>query len=53
MLIEPKDLFVDFETYCKTCKYSELNENKDPCDECLAIPVNENSQKPVSWKAKE
>lgn len=45
-------LEVYFDQYCKTCKYYELKENKDPCDECIAIPMNENSHKPINWEAK-
>lgn len=48
-----KDKEVDFFKYCKECKYSTINENKDPCDECLAYPTNENSEKPVNFKEKE
>lgn len=44
---------VDFATYCKTCKFSELPEYEDPCDDCLMYPVNENSHKPVKYKEAE
>lgn len=43
---------VDFAKYCKTCKFSELPEYEDPCDDCLMYPVNENSHKPVKWEEK-
>lgn len=45
--------FVDFEKYCKTCKYKETKEVLDPCNECLSNPVNENSMKPVCYKEAE
>lgn len=46
---------VDFERYCATCKYSAVTEDENglmdlPCDECLAHPVNEDSQKPIYYK---
>ena len=44
---------VEFGTYCKTCKYEELKENEEPCDECLDIPYNEYTNKPVRWEEKE
>lgn len=44
---------VDFETYCKACKYKNLSENKDPCDECLDIPINLNTTRPIKFEAKE
>ena len=44
---------VDFNKYCKTCVYSESKESDDPCDECLATPMNEYSHKPVMYKEKE
>ena len=51
-MLEEQYLEVYFDKYCKTCKHCKLDENKDPCDECLAIPMNENSHKPVNWEAK-
>lgn len=44
---------VDFEKYCKTCKYSDLQAQFDPCNDCLAESMNLNSEKPVYWKEKE
>ena len=51
-MTDDQKLEVYFDKYCKTCKYSKQNENKDPCDECLAVPMNDNSHKPVYWEAK-
>ena len=39
---------VHFNEYCHTCKYANKNEDEDPCDECLAHPVNLYSHKPVN-----
>lgn len=43
---------VDFEKYCKTCRYKDLNEKCDPCCECLDHDGNTQSEKPVNWKEK-
>ena len=43
---------VYFHKYCKTCVNKDVNEAEDPCDECLANPVNSCSHKPVNWKEK-
>ena len=44
---------VDFKTYCKTCEHKDLEEKFDPCNDCLAEPMNANSDKPVYWKEAE
>lgn len=44
---------VDFKTYCKTCEYKDLKEKFDPCNDCLAEPMNANSDKPIYWKEAE
>lgn len=41
---------VDFNKYCKTCEYKETEEKCDPCNDCLAEPMNADSEKPVYWK---
>ena len=43
---------VHFNEYCHSCKYTNKNEDEDPCDECLAHPVNLYSHKPVNWEVK-
>ena len=37
---------VRFDKYCETCKYKELDEVKDPCNDCLAIGMREETEKP-------
>ena len=49
--IDYKEVY--FHKYCKTCKFQDLPEHKDPCNECLEYPMNLYSSKPVNWKAKE
>lgn len=43
----------DFEKYCKTCEHRDRDEKCDPCNDCLAEPMNTNSEKPVYWKEAE
>ncbi len=51
--MENKTKEVRFDLYCKTCKYHDLDESKDPCNDCLNEPSNENSHKPVFWEEKD
>lgn len=46
-------VMVNFEKYCRTCKYEKLDEFVNPCNECLEIPVNEATDKPYMWEKKE
>ena len=39
-----------FDIYCNKCKYKDLEENEDPCWDCLTETVNENSKKPVYFE---
>lgn len=43
---------VYFHQYCQKCKYEKNKESDEPCDECLAIAVNENSHKPLYFESK-
>lgn len=51
--MEIVEKIVEFDKYCKTCKWKDTDDNLDPCNECLANPVNENSKKPVNYEEKE
>lgn len=44
---------VNFEKYCKTCKYKDLDAAKDPCNECLENGMNVQTEKPTEWVEKE
>ena len=46
------ELEVYFDRYCKTCKHAKLKDNDDPCNECLGVPYNTNTHKPVFWEEK-
>ena len=43
---------VYFHQYCQKCKYEKNKETEEPCDDCLAIAVNENSHKPLYFESK-
>lgn len=42
-----------FDVYCKDCKYIEVPEIEEPCNECLEHPVCLYVYRPVSFKEKE
>lgn len=44
---------VNYSLYCKTCKHLELDGTEEPCDECLSMPVNTYTEKPVNYEEKE
>lgn len=43
---------VNFTKYCPLCEEADTYEEKDPCNECLGIPMNAHSEKPVYFKPK-
>jgi len=48
MEYEYKEVY--FDQYCKTCKNADVDDVKDPCNECLGEPANLHSHKPVNYK---
>lgn len=48
--MELKDKEVRFDIYCPSCKHRKLNEDEDPCYDCLGEPVNQYSHKPVYYE---
>ena len=40
----------DYERYCQLCEYKDLEEFKDPCNECLCNSVMEGTRKPMHFK---
>ena len=48
MNYEYKEVYYD--KYCETCKYADMDDTKDPCNECLGEPTNLHSHKPVKYK---
>lgn len=51
-MIDNSEKEVYFYEYCKTCKYAELKDDEEPCNECLTNPTNTYSHKPVNYKEK-
>lgn len=41
---------VRFDKYCETCKWKELDEVKDPCNDCLSIGMREETEKPEYYE---
>ena len=50
----PDDVFkeVRFDLYCPKCKEEKTKETDDPCNKCLAEPINQYSNKPIHFKKK-
>lgn len=44
---------VRYDLYCKDCKSRDKLEVDDPCYECLASPVNDDSIIPINFEKKE
>ena len=44
---------VEFDEWCKKCKYYNLTEADDPCWECLCDPVNYATRKPTKYEEDE
>lgn len=42
---------VEFEKWCPTCIHCSEREEEEPCCTCLDNPVNDDSRKPMFWKA--
>lgn len=41
---------VDYVTWCPKCKYIDIPDTDDPCNECLTYPTNLYSHKPVKFE---
>lgn len=44
---------VYFGQYCKICKHFYKRSDEEPCMECLNVPVNQYSHKPVKYEEQE
>ena len=49
--MEFRDKFVDF-TKCRDCKHYEAPDEEEPCNTCLATPVNEHTTTPINFEEK-
>ncbi len=43
---------VEFEKWCKSCKYEDIDGTDEPCDTCLGYVVRPDSRKPEKWEKK-
>lgn len=43
---------VYFDVYCETCKHKNVDETEEPCDTCLANPMNLYSHRPIKYEEK-
>ena len=41
---------VNYNKYCRTCKYRSTKETDDPCNECLTQGWNVDSRKPIRYE---
>ena len=41
---------VYFHEYCKKCKHKDVDDVKDPCNECLGKGYNLHSHKPINYE---
>ena len=50
--METIDHFVEFDKYCKTCKFRDKNDKKgeEPCNDYLDNQINQNSRKRGNYK---
>lgn len=44
------DKIVEYEKWCPNCVYFDLDEEQDPCNDCLGTPINADSHKPVNFR---
>lgn len=43
---------VEFDKWCKRCKYEKTNSNDEPCDTCLEFTARPDSRRPERWEEK-
>lgn len=41
---------VEYDVWCSQCKHDSKLESEDPCCDCLNLPANEDSHKPVYFE---
>ena len=44
---------VYFHKFCNKCTHEKVDENKEPCSECIAVSGREYSHKPLYFESKE
>ena len=51
-MVEANMKEVEFNEYCKKCKYDATDETDNPCNECLIYGMRENTKKPLYFEEK-
>lgn len=41
---------VYYHKYCDSCKFKDVKDIDEPCNECLDNPINVQSHKPIKWE---
>lgn len=49
---EENTMIVDYQTWCKKCKFEKCKEYVMPCFECLDQPVNCGTTRPIKFEPK-
>ena len=49
---ETDNRMVRYDLWCDKCKHKTINENDEPCEECLSNPINTHTEKPVKFEEK-
>lgn len=50
-MLEKNEAMVRYDRWCKQCKYEKVDENNEPCEECLENPINE-TELPLNFEEK-
>ena len=51
--MEIKEQEVDYYKYCRDCKHISKKGTEDPCNECLTLFTNDNTDRPVLFEPAE
>lgn len=43
---------INFDDFCHLCEQEPIESTEEPCNECLGIPVREDSHTPINFKMK-
>lgn len=51
--MDTKFNFINFEYFCHYCVHEKTESSKEPCNECLEMPVRANDHTPINFKLAE
>ena len=49
-MMETRVKFANYYKFCKLCKHKDEEETDEPCNECLTLPVNVDTRKPICFE---